>query len=194
MLIMLCHCLCLSICVCALCVWVVSLCVSVLRVLSVQFCLVCYALLSFSCFCVFNKRSGPALSHTHTHVHVDSPPCTPFPLLAITMTSRFYDFDICFRLLLCMQMTLALMVTQMIVGCCMVTVGADRAGGSVLWMGVNGHGAYVYGMERECFGAHTRQTHTHTRTHCCRLFSPLRPVLTAAPDQGSRCLFASLVI
>lgn len=136
MLIMLCHCLCLSMCVCALCVSSESVCVCTTCVVCAQFCLLCYALLSFSCFCVFNKRSGPALSHTHTrtHVHVDSPPCTPFPLLAITMTSRFYDFDICFRLLLCMQMTLALMVTQMIVGCCMVTVGAGRGVRCFRWV------------------------------------------------------------
>lgn len=138
---------------------------SVLRVLSV---------LSFVCFDMLychshvfaysiNAAGQRSLTHTNTptHVHVDSPPCTLFPLLAITMTSRFYDFDICFRLLLCMQMTLALMVTQMIVGCCMVTVGAGRGDGALdgcKWP----RGVCLWHGKRVFWRTHTTDTHTHS--------------------------------
>lgn len=124
--------------VCVLCVCVLCVCVCAMCVLSVLFCLLCYALLSFSCFCVFNKRNGP----THTHKPT-SPPSSTSPLspslstpLPKPVTSRFYDFDICFRLPLCMQMMLALMVTQMIAGCCLVTVGRGGRGAAegVTWI------------------------------------------------------------
>lgn len=130
----------LSVCVSCLCVYVCVPCAVSGSVLSAFAMLYCH----FHVFAYSINAAGP----THTHETPALPPVLPLspalPLLHSPhplprpVTSRFYDFDICFWLLLCMQMTLALMVTQMIAGCCLVTVGKMEweagSSGGVTWI------------------------------------------------------------